>query len=124
MSIENDGDLQETIRENGKAVYVCTWDSGAPGGGGGIDYVYEYAGSYYFAGDGTDDEGPFPTLTAVFESIGMPLVTEASQTIECEMASLDELMGAATISVDRQHHMVVNGTRVLVDPSGEWRTIP
>jgi hypothetical protein len=77
---EDEGDLWEAIREDGRLVGRQEWDSGGPGAGAGTVDVYFYRGAFY-----SDDDagacGPFETFLEAANPIGLFRVNPATTRI-------------------------------------------
>lgn len=70
---DDDEDLWQKIREEGRMVACHQWDSGNPGSGAGANYIYLYNGGF-FVEDDEANSGPYATFkeaedaTVMFET--------------------------------------------------------
>lgn len=69
--------IVEKIRGEGDRIARCEWDSGGPGAGAGMDYVYKYR-ELYFADNDAGTYGPFESFTEAAEVIGLFTENEAT----------------------------------------------
>jgi len=82
----------ETIASEWEQVYVEFWDSGAPGPGAGVEYIYKLNGIYAAILSSEDDPlGPFNSLIDTLKGSELDLVLSGVTDIECSEMIADEL---------------------------------
>jgi hypothetical protein len=72
--------MQETIREEGDRVGINEWDSGGPGAGAGVSYVYFFR-DLFFSEDDDGMYGPYETFFKAADAVGLLSVNEATTSI-------------------------------------------
>ena len=69
--------IEEKIRAEGDIVGRHEWDSGGPGAGAGVEYVYRFR-ELYFSQDDTGMFGPYNSFTEAADAVGLLTVNEAT----------------------------------------------
>jgi hypothetical protein len=77
---EDWSDVFEKISSEGDLVARQEWDSGAPGAGAGVQYVYEFRGLFFATSD-ADVYGPYDKFTEAADSIGILNVNDATTSV-------------------------------------------
>ncbi len=77
---DEEDDLWEAIREDGRLVGRQEWDSGGPGAGAGTVDLWQYRGAFYSDND-VEAYGPFQTFDEAAGAVGLFHVTEATTDI-------------------------------------------
>jgi hypothetical protein len=72
--------MQEAIRNEGDQVGRNEWDSGGPGAGAGVSYVYLFRG-LLFSEDDVGMYGPFDNFIEAAQAVGLLGVNEATTSI-------------------------------------------
>jgi hypothetical protein len=68
------------ISNEGNLVARQEWDSGTPGAGAGVQYVYEFR-RLFFATDDTSMYGPYDNFTEAANSVGILNVNDATKSV-------------------------------------------
>ncbi len=95
--LENDPDFHDyetfldVLTEEGEGVFSHEWDSGGPGAGAGVEWVYELAGKFYYpCCDCGELFGPYDTVDEAVEG-DLLTVTTATGEIGSGFHDADEL---------------------------------
>jgi hypothetical protein len=72
--------MQETVRGEGVRVGRNEWDSGGPGAGAGVSYVYLFR-DLFFSEDDVSMYGPCDTLVEAANAVGLLSANEAATKI-------------------------------------------
>jgi hypothetical protein len=72
--------MQEAIRNEGDQVGKQEWDSGSPGAGAGVSYVYIFR-SLFFSEDDVGMYGSFNSFIEAAQAVGLLGVNEATTSI-------------------------------------------
>lgn len=72
-------------------VWCVAWDSGAPGGGAGVERVYRLDGTYYYCSSSGDDLGPFDSLQKTLLDNELIRVTDTIVSVDCPELSAEEI---------------------------------
>src|SRR5271165_898606 len=76
-------EFDSTIVEEGDVVGKYFWNSGNPGAGAGVTYIYRFRGLFFTDTDFGID-GPYEEFTEAAESVGLLTVTDATERIWVE----------------------------------------
>ncbi len=73
-------EFDSTIIEEGDVVGTHSWNSGNPGAGAGVIYIYSFRGLFFTDTDfGLD--GPYEGFTEAAEAVGLLTVTDTTERI-------------------------------------------
>jgi hypothetical protein len=72
--------MQETIRSEGDRVGRNEWDSGGPGAGAGVSYVYLFR-DLFFSEDDVGMFGPYKKFLEAAKVVGLLSVSEATTSV-------------------------------------------
>src|SRR5271166_5181266 len=72
--------FEDMIIEEGEVVGTHSWNSGAPGAGAGVTYIYRFRGLVFTSTDFGID-GPYEGLSEAAEAVGLLTVTDATERI-------------------------------------------
>src|SRR5271165_3549506 len=72
--------FEDMIIEEGEVVGTHSWNSGAPGAGSGVTYIYRFRGLFFTSTDFGID-GPYEGLSEAAEAVGLLTVTDATELI-------------------------------------------
>ena len=93
---DEEADLWEAIRDDGRLVGRQEWDSGGPGAGAGTVDVWLYRGVFCSDND-VEPHGPFKTFLEAADAVGLLHINEATTRIwvdpefsDRDMAALNE----------------------------------
>jgi hypothetical protein len=70
----------DTIIKEGEVVGMHSWNSGAPGAGAEVNYIYLYGG-LFFTSDDSGIDGPYEGFSEAAEAVGLLTVTDATERI-------------------------------------------
>ena len=102
---EDEGDLWEAIRENGRLVARQEWDSGGPGAGAGTVDVYFYRDAFYSDND-VEPYGPFNTFDQAADAVSLFHINTATTRIwvDAEFSDRDvAALNEEAAELRRQH---------------------
>jgi hypothetical protein len=80
--------IENTIVEEGELVASHSWNSGGPGVGAGVTFIYRFRGLFFSSTD-FGIGGPYDGFTEAAEDVGLFTVTDTTENIwvdhQCEM---------------------------------------
>jgi hypothetical protein len=114
--------LTGLTRKKGKQVFSLSWDSGGPGGGAGVETVWEWEGLFWPDSDTEGLIGPRKSLKAVLKS-GFTAITDATTEVTCESIKAEDLL--ALLGKHCEEGIVeINEEAWEVGEDGQWRRPP
>jgi len=72
--------FEDIIIEEGEVVGMHSWNSGNPGAGAGVTYIYRFRGLFFTSTDFGID-GPYKGFSEAAEAVGLLTVTDATELI-------------------------------------------
>jgi hypothetical protein len=107
--VDDDQDkLLEEICENGDLVFSIAWNSGNPGSGADCYIAYCWNDRYAVACDGL--YGPYDSLDAALkENDALLMVTPATESIDCDSMSGEEVATMLWCESDEPLVITING---------------
>ena len=97
----------ETVVSEWDVVYTLAWDSGAPGPGAGVEFIYKSEGKYVAILEG-DLIGPCDNLVDVLDQSELNLVLSGVTNIECSEMSSEELAAVLHSHNDPGFQLLIN----------------
>jgi hypothetical protein len=74
---DEDWSMEAAVRDEGTRVGLNRWDSGDPGAGAGVSYVYLLR-DFFFSQADSDMYGPYETFVEAADAVGLLGVNEAT----------------------------------------------
>lgn len=113
----------DIIVNNGEQVYSLYWDSGNPGAGADIEYIYLYQGKYYGILSWEDEAfGPYDSLVIALNEIELNKINETCEEISSIMPS-DEIIKILIWTGEDGKSFLLNDEQWQVDSSGKFSKV-